>query len=448
MKNISKIIPTLFLILSTLILFFILYKLEFSFAETNFDYYKNYFFISCILIFLSIISFFIKEELKIKIAIILGCVITTAYIFEGFILYSEKIKSKRNEREFIKKAILEYKKRTGEEYDLRNRYTIYKELKKQDPNIVVGLRPVNFLNDNQPFFPLSGISNSKTIHCNENGYYSIFESDRYGFNNPDKEWENEEIEFLIVGDSFAWGNCVNEPYTIGGNLRSMLNKSGVLNLGQAGNGPLTEYATLKEYISIKKVKKVLWLYYEEDLIDLKKELNNPTLKKYFENKNFSQNLKFRQNEIDQKLYIKLEEKILEKKELSEEKFKNLKKFIKLYSIREKVKKNLFSSKLPLQEFEKIIKLSNELSKRNNSKFYFVYIPAYSRYLKNNNNDSYKNYQNVIKIVKNLGIPIIDINNELLKKVNDPFDLFAFRLNKHFNKLGYKLVSETIFQNVN
>ena len=36
-------------------------------------------------------------------------------------------------------------------------------------------------------FPFSGISSSKTLHCNVNGYYSIYESDRYGFNNPNKD---------------------------------------------------------------------------------------------------------------------------------------------------------------------------------------------------------------------------------------------------------------------
>ena len=47
--------------------------------------------------------------------------------------------------------------------------------------------------------PLSGISHSKTIHCNENGYYSIYQSDRYGFNNPDKEWDEKNIEYLLIG---------------------------------------------------------------------------------------------------------------------------------------------------------------------------------------------------------------------------------------------------------
>ena len=47
----------------------------------------------------------------------------------------------------------------------------------------------------------------QTIHCNENGYYSTYESDRYGFNNPDEEWESSEIEYLLVGRFFTHGVC-------------------------------------------------------------------------------------------------------------------------------------------------------------------------------------------------------------------------------------------------
>ena len=52
---------------------------------------------------------------------------------------------------------------------------------------------LSFKNKNQELFPLSGLSNSKTIYCNENGYYSIFKSDRHGFNNPDIEWDKDEL---------------------------------------------------------------------------------------------------------------------------------------------------------------------------------------------------------------------------------------------------------------
>ena len=77
--------------------------------------------------------------------------------------------------------------------------------KKINENIVVEVTPSDFLEDGYKIFPLSGISSSETISCNENGYYSIYQSDRYGFNNPDSEWDNKEIEYLLVGDSFySW----------------------------------------------------------------------------------------------------------------------------------------------------------------------------------------------------------------------------------------------------
>ena len=54
--------------------------------------------------------------------------------------------------------------------------------------------------------------------CNENGYYSIYDSDRFGFNNPDDQWD-QDLDFLLIGDSFVNGACVNRPNDIGSNLR-------------------------------------------------------------------------------------------------------------------------------------------------------------------------------------------------------------------------------------
>ena len=73
------------------------------------------------------------------------------------------------------------------------------------------------------------ISNVETIICNKNGYYFIYESDRFGFNNPDSEWDKKEIEYLLVGDSFTHGHCVNRPDDIASVLRTLSKKS-VLNL--------------------------------------------------------------------------------------------------------------------------------------------------------------------------------------------------------------------------
>jgi hypothetical protein len=67
------------------------------------------------------------------------------------------------------------------------------------------------------------------------------------------EWDKKEIEYLLVGDSFTHGACVNRPNDISSVLRNLSNKS-VLNLGMSGNGPLIEYATLREYLdtNVKK----------------------------------------------------------------------------------------------------------------------------------------------------------------------------------------------------
>ena len=47
------------------------------------------------------------------------------------------------------------------------------------------------------------------------------------------------------------------------------------------------------------VKNILWIYFEgNDLSDLQNELGSDFLRKYFENLNFSQNLKNKQEQID------------------------------------------------------------------------------------------------------------------------------------------------------
>ena len=97
--------------------------------------------------------------------------------------------------------------------------------------------------DNKKVFLLSSISNTKTITCNETGKYLIYKSDRYGFNNPDKEWDKDIVEMFMIGDSFLHGNCVDENDTIGSNFRKLSKKNNnnefsIINTGQPASGPL------------------------------------------------------------------------------------------------------------------------------------------------------------------------------------------------------------------
>ena len=167
--------------------------------------------------------------------------------------------------------------------------SIYEKEKKVDDNTTLTISPINFLKDeNLSILPLAGLPNKKTINCNESGYWSKFNSDQYGFNNPKEEWSKSEYEYVLIGDSFLLGDCVNYPDDITNQIRAKLNsnnnKLGVLNLGYGGNGPLIEYASLKEYFPNKKVNKILIFYSDaNDFNDFNLEIENPILRKYFYN---------------------------------------------------------------------------------------------------------------------------------------------------------------------
>ena len=130
--------------------------------------------------------------IKIYLIIIIISILSGFYFFEFFLLNN-----------FHKKTIYkEYEKKTGKKYDERKKAEVFMDLKKNNPKVVVDMPPFMWV-DNDSLMPLSGISNSYTIFCNENGYYNNYLSDRYGFNNPDEQWDKKEIDFVLVGDSFV-----------------------------------------------------------------------------------------------------------------------------------------------------------------------------------------------------------------------------------------------------
>ena len=439
MHFLKKIFSPTILTISSFILIYTFYKSEIYWHGEIRNYYFTYYIFSSILIFFSIISFFISQKIKEYLIISGISLLAGLYLFEGYLTFKEQTSKEL----FLKQQL--YEKQTGNKWDKRSKLEIYKDLKKINSKIVLRFVPKNLYEDSDNILSLSGISNSKTIYCNENGYYSINQSDRYGFNNPDVEWDKKEIEYLLVGDSFTYGECVNRPNDIASVLRVLSNKS-VLNLGQSDNGPLLEYATLREYLD-KNVKNVLWIYYERnDLRDIRKENKNRILNNYLNDLNYKQNLKFKQNEINKLGLNLIEDKKKEEKKKNERKRKifknNLIKFIKIYHTRI----SIFTSPKPLSlyvpEFKKIIKLTKELVEKNNSKLYFIYLPERGRYETSYDNTNY----NLIKdVVSELNIPFIDAHSEIFKKEQNPLKLFPFVKHGHYNIDGYKKVAEEIFK---
>ena len=153
--------------------------------------------------------------------------------------------------------------------------------------------------------PLSTMARMTTLHCNEGGYWPVFETDRFGFNNRDAVWDEAGRRVLLVGDSFAHGSCVEQSDTIAAQLGDLGFVSASIGIG--GNGPLLELAGLSEYGPVFRPDMVIWFYFDWHMLNRLRileprsgwggEAYSHVLTRYLED-GFSQNLVARQGEID------------------------------------------------------------------------------------------------------------------------------------------------------
>ena len=147
-----------------------------------------------VLILFAIISFYLNKKVKEYLIIATVSIVFAIYTFQTYLTISYGgVTGQR----LIEKKIARAKKE-GVKFDYRRKLDVYTELKNNKyKNLKTIIPAYNHINKKLDIFPLSGVSNSITINCNENGYYTLFRSDRYGFNKPDKEWDQNEIEFFL-----------------------------------------------------------------------------------------------------------------------------------------------------------------------------------------------------------------------------------------------------------
>ena len=381
----NKLISILFTIISIFILSYTFYYSEIKFDSSRQDFYLKYYIVSFIFLGFSTLSFFFSKEWIEKIFLIFISIFFTFYILELYLLV--KYQSK---------------------FDFNN-YNVLKEYNKEtnnNKNITIAMLPRQI---NQSLYSFAGISMKETIYCNEHGYFTRFKSDRYGFNNDDINWDHNVIDYVLVGDSFLLGSCVDKKDTITGNLEKISGSNKVLNLGYSGNGPLIEYATLKEFLPLVSAEYVIWIYYEgNDFFELKKRLNNKLLTRYIVEDDFKQNIAEKQKIIDEHLEKRVNN-LTKQKSYENINLKNLKikNFLKLYSLRTFFFEPLFI-KPNYEEFEKIISRTKNFVNENNAKFIFVYIPTYEYLVSPKISRHKKNYTKVLEIIKSHNIKLVDM----------------------------------------
>ena len=423
MRKISKIISILLLLISLVIFFFLIYRA--NHYDVGNLYYKKYYIISIILIFLSIISFYFNDNLKINLSLFLFFLITPIYCLEGFFYFQE------------------WNNRVG---DKRTMGKFYKDALKKEKKIFPALPPSAFLNFKiKDFNPLSLISNSKIVNCNENGEYVVNKSDRFGFNTDNETWDKENIDFILVGDSFTYGYCEKRSNNFDGHIKKNSEFKNIINFGMGGNGPLINYATLREYYpKNKNVDTILYFFYPNDFSDLNNELKSEVLLRYLNDESFLQNL-IKKDDYKNKIYQDFVYKRFQIKKFKFILLKKTRKYIlKNFSVKNLSNEtNHYYNDRNLLIFKNIMELVLKIDE--NAKLYFIYLPEYEQFI--NDNYNHKHKKKVIEIVKELNITIIDLENTFKESKNRQLLFSTHPIINHYSSDGYSESAKFILKNL-
>lgn len=293
--------------------------------------------------------------------------------------------------------------------------------------------------DNRETLPLGGIAGALTVYCNEGGTYLIYMSDPHGFHNPSGVWERPALDIAAVGDSFTHGACVPSEQNMLAQVRETF--PATLNLGMAGNGPLSELAAIKEYLPQRRPRVVLWFYYEGNDVskDLFIEREAAILTSYLDN-GFGQKLEEKQPGIDAALMGEVE-KVYDAAPAdvtpSTPQKLRLLDIVLLRHLRDALGLAVGNADIPL--FRRVIREANRTVSSWGGRLYFVYLPSQARYLGLGGQIAQSGLRTrVLSTVRDLNIPVIDIDAAFLR-TSEPQSLYQ----GHFTPEGYRITADTI-----
>jgi hypothetical protein len=329
----------------------------------------------------------------------------------------------------------------------------------------------------EPVLPLSGLQNVTTVLCREASEWSIYKSDRHGFNNPDEAWDSAD-NVVIVGDSFVHGACLDPQAIFPSWVRGI--HPGTLNLGMSDNGPLLMLATLQEYLPLTAPKAVVWVYYEgNDLYrrdgvgayrgDLARELSQPVLRAYL-NEGKSQFLAERETEVMRHLRMRLDRQIAAlSAEPAQLRAKPLEGsgWRKKISLRQttaaaiqrmtlgnrsqalaereqaRLARDAEGIRDDMQIFRKALGLAQQRASSAGAKALFLYIPSIESFTRPG--PSHPLGEQTLVAATQAGFTTVDLR-PLFGNAPDPFSFFAFgRQGGHYSPAGHALIGKALIK---
>ena len=166
-ENIDKVI-LLFLSIGLLFVVYTFYVDNIIWAGEKRDHYFAFYILTITFCLFAFSMFFLKKKKnKENLILFFISIMFSIYLCEIFLFFSKNKSFSQVKNEYKFNLLNEYKE----------------ELNKVSSSVVT-LPPQDNIDSKIDFFPLSGVSRRNTLFCNENGYWTRYFSDNYGFYNP------------------------------------------------------------------------------------------------------------------------------------------------------------------------------------------------------------------------------------------------------------------------
>ena len=352
------------------------------------------------------------------------------------------------------------------------------------PLVWINGRDAGYFERNLGFLPLSFRPNA-TSFCNESGEWVGYFTNNLGFRklaHSDPAPYSQATKVVIVGDSYAFGTCVEASSSIGG----VINDSGFIVKSYAlpGTGPLFHYASFVEYGRHDNPDFLVWHFYINDLRDVLGEQNNETMANYLD-MTYSQDLIDKSDMIalaqatyfDEKLSRVLKEVSTKQQEndalirwiegtevyLDSWRNKPFMRYVKLWRVRTRVlgQKLVPASNGPFGRFGDLSKdalgdslevldrvLGNvaNLARQDGMRVIFSYQPVWESY--NNFSSSWEKVKVAVQeMVLSHGIEFVDAFDGLSANQMKKYYPFGLKSRLHSNEAGYTRIAEAIVRRI-
>ena len=302
-------------------------------------------------------------------------------------------------------------------------------------------------------FKYSGELKIENCGKTESGVHElIYGTDKNGF----RENQNilyEKTDFILLGDSFTMSVCQNKPYDLKSQLIILNKDISYLNLGLAGDNYAKQLITLLNASKNTKFDNLIWFFYEGN------DYNDSLDKIEYYKKNYYPNHIQQKKTLvpnTEKNYYKLNydyeiTNVYKLKVFIAEITNGLSSLLKYF-------KN-YENLLNISEYNEALIIANKyLDEKKVKNKYIYYIPSWQKLTnyKSIKSNLFNNNPQIIQLntlktsvketAEKNGFTFID-GEQIFMNLEDPLKVFYYNLNTHFNRLGYRLMAQDLYNKI-